>query len=152
MKAAGMTRAIGIATTAATSPRDIARARKAAELGLAVPRVMGHRLARMAVAGPVLSERDQREFQLMGTEKVVAFTEAWIAASSAMWQANLVIGSAIIGMMTMPWTGVSPGKLGRQWQSAWLGAIDKGMAPIHRTATANARRLAHEPVIGRVRR
>ncbi|MCO5121562.1 MAG: hypothetical protein M9951_18265 [Burkholderiaceae bacterium] len=118
------------------------RARKAAELGLAVPWVMGHRLLRLAAAGPLPSARDQQEFQLMGTEKIVAFTEAWVGMSVAMWQANLVLGTSMLGMMGTPWLGGSALQPGRQWQSAMIEALDKGLAPIHRTATANARRLA----------
>ena len=119
-----------------------ARARKAAELGFAVPWVMGHRLARLAVAGPLPSARDREEFQLMGTEKIVAFTEAWFATSVAMWQANLALGSSMLYMMAVPGSAGSYLWPSRQWQSAMIEALDRGFAPIHRTATANARRLA----------
>ena len=118
------------------------RTRKATELGLAVPAVAGHRLARLAVAGVAPSERDRREFQLMGTEKIAAFTESWTAMAMAMWQANFALGSSMLGMMAMPWLGGSHARLGGQWHSAMNRALDKGFAPIHRTATANARRLA----------
>ncbi len=125
-----------------TAHKTRRRARKATELGFAVPQVVGHRLARLAAAGPLPSARDRREFHRMGTEKVAAFTESWFALSMAMWQANLALGSSMLGMAAMPWLGGSQAQLGRQWQSAMVGAMDKGFAPIHRTATANARRLA----------
>ena len=38
---------------------------QAAELALAVPQVVAHRMARMALAGHSPSARDQREFQMM---------------------------------------------------------------------------------------
>jgi len=130
------------------------RARKATELGLAVPQVMGHRLVRLAIAGPLPSARDQREFQLMGAEKVVAFSEAWLAVAAAMWQANLTLGSSVWWMMATPtkmgsdsinkWS-LTPFSFLRpawQWHASMMGALDDGFAPIHRTARANARRLA----------
>jgi len=117
------------------------RARKATELGLAVPAVVGHRLARLAAAGLAPSERDRREFELMGAEKIAAFTESWLAVSMAIWQANFVLGTSMLGMLATPWLGGSHAKIGQQWHSAMDGALDKGFAPIHRAATANARRL-----------
>ena len=39
---------------------------KAAELAFAVPQVVAHRVTRMAIAGPSLSERDQKEFRRHG--------------------------------------------------------------------------------------
>jgi hypothetical protein len=35
---------------------------KAAELAFAVPQVVAHRVTRMALAGPSLSDRDRKEF------------------------------------------------------------------------------------------
>lgn len=50
-----------------------------AELTLAVPQVVAHRLTRLAVAGPALSVRDRKEFDLMSAEKQAAFTESCAA-------------------------------------------------------------------------
>lgn len=102
---------------------------QAAQLALAVPQVVGHRLARMALAGPFPNARDQREFRVMGQEKVHAFWQSWFAMGWALTQA---------------------------WQQAWLAALQgarvplidaqailgKGLGPVHKRATANARRLA----------
>ncbi|QJW85097.1 hypothetical protein HK414_21330 [Ramlibacter terrae] len=102
--------------------------RQSTELALAVPQVMAHRLTRMALAGPFPSARDRREFHGMGQEKMLAF-----------WQSRFAMGSA----MTLA------------GQQAWLAAMQgasvplldtqailaKGLAPVHRKATANARRL-----------
>lgn len=125
-----------------TTRKTHSRARKVTELGIAVPQVVGHRLARLAAAGPSPSARDRREFQRMGAEKFTAFSQSWLAVSMAMWQANLALGASMLRTMGMPGLQHSPAQLGWQWQSAMTGALDKGIAPIHRTATANARRLA----------
>jgi hypothetical protein len=103
--------------------------RQSSELALAVPQVMAHRLTRMALAGPVLSARDKREFHGMAQEKMHAFWQSWFAMGWATTQA-----------MQKTWIAML--------QGAKLPAIDmhhiaaKGMAPVHRKATANARRLA----------
>jgi hypothetical protein len=99
------------------SPRRTAVQRlatQAMELSLATPQVMAHRLTRMAMAGPVPSARDQREFSLMGQEKVQAFQQSWVA----MWMQALI-------------TPLQPAKV-----------LAAGMAPVHTKALANARRLS----------
>ena len=50
---------------------------KSMELALAVPQVFAHRVTRMALAGPKLSDRDRKEFQIMVTEKQAVFAQAW---------------------------------------------------------------------------
>lgn len=104
-------------------------ARQATELAIAVPQVMAHRLARLALAGPMPNARDRREFHGMAQEKVHAFWQSWFAMGWAMTQA---------------------------WQQAWMAMLQgarvplvdaqsvlaRGLAPVHRKATANARRLA----------
>jgi hypothetical protein len=61
-------------------------ARQATELAVAVPQVMAHRLTRMALAGPVLSARDRREFHGMAQEKMHAFWQSWFAMGWAVLQ------------------------------------------------------------------
>ena len=56
------------------------------ELSMAVPQVISHRLARMALSGPVLSPRDQREFTRMVVEKEVAFSQAWLTMGAEMFK------------------------------------------------------------------
>ena len=48
---------------------------KVTELAFAAPQVVAHRVTRMAIAGPSLSERDRKEFERMGAEKTAAFSE-----------------------------------------------------------------------------
>jgi len=107
--------------------------RQAGELALAVPQVVAHRMARMALAGPTLSARDRKEFHGMGQEKMVAFWQSWFGmgwAATQMWQKAWIAGL----------------------QGARVPSIDtnrilsQGLAPVHRKATANARRLARTPL------
>lgn len=102
---------------------------QAAELAIAVPQVVGHRLTRMALAGPFPSARDRREFHAMGQEKVHAFWQSWFAMGWAMVQA-----------MQQAWTA---GLQGARVPLLDANAIlSRGLAPLHRKATANARRLS----------
>ena len=102
----------------------------ATELAFAVPLVMGHRLTRMAIAGPSLSARDKTEFRRMSAEKTAAFSKSWsamgMAAMRAFWSPSL--------MMSKPGSA--------RMRNAALSILGKGMAPVHRTAVANAKRLA----------
>ena len=84
------------------------------EMLLAASQVIPIRLARMAAAGPTPSARDRREFTLMGTEKAQAAAQSGLAAATHLQSA---------------------------WLQMWAGAAKAALAPVHRTATANARRL-----------
>ncbi len=126
--------------------------RQAGELALAVPQVVAARLARIAVAGPMPSPRDQREFSRMGAEKVAAFQESWVAmfsqvaqiqqqAMMAWWGAALTPWSMSWPKATLPLTPMSPATaIGH-----WARVLNEGMAPVHRRAVANARRLSRNP-------
>ena len=113
-------------STRRSSPR---LSRQATELALAVPQVVAHRLTRMALAGPFPDARDRREFHTMGQEKVHAFWQSWFAMGWAMMEA-----------------------MQKSWIAALQGArvpmidthriLSHGLAPVHKRATANARRLA----------
>ena len=116
---------------------------KAAELGLAAPLVVAHRLTRMALAGRTPSIRDQREFTRMSTEKVAAFYESW----NAMVIQSLQIQQDIAASA---WRSLWPYWLTSTSSAAWrkidlphaaLRVLSSGMTPVHRRAVANARRL-----------
>jgi hypothetical protein len=102
---------------------------QAAQLALAVPQVVGHRLTRMALAGPFPNARDRREFLGMGQEKVHAFWQSWFAMGWALTQACQQAWMAALQGARVPLIDAQ----------AILG---KGLAPVHRKVTANARRLA----------
>jgi hypothetical protein len=116
---------------------------KSAELAFAAPQVVAHRMARMAVAGPVLSERDRREFQRMGAEKLTAFAESWNAMALQAARANQDLAAGFFRSLWSPLAWASPfAHTAAQLHSAALGVLHEGIDPVHREATANARRLA----------
>ena len=107
------------------------------ELGVAVPQVIAHRVARMAIAGASPSARDRKELRRMGTEKVAAANEAWNAMALEAFRANQRLTLSFMQSLWFPW--VQPKR--RQLSNAALGIFGKGMAPVRRRAVANAKRL-----------
>lgn len=87
------------------------------EMLLAASQVIPIRLTRMAAAGPTPGARDRREFTRMGTEKAQAAAQSGLAAAQHLQSA---------------------------WLQMWTGAAAAALAPVHRTATANARRLTRK--------
>jgi len=116
---------------------------QAAELALAAPQVIAHRLARIALAGPRLSERDRKEFALMVAEKNAAFGEAWQAMASHGARANQALAASFFQSFLGVAHGKrpSPARSAAQLHHAALGVLGKGLAPLHRKAVANAKRL-----------
>ena len=125
-------------------------ARQATQLALAVPQVIGHRVARMALAGHNPSARDRREFKQMVDEKKTAFSHAWIAMSIqsvvAAQELSMVMLKSLPSLPSLwsPWLGGRTPQVrwGPHLHSAALGVLDKGMAPVRKKAVANSRRLA----------
>ena len=118
---------------------------KTAELALAVPQVVAHRLLRMAHAGPHLSARDRKEFARMIAEKNSAFGESWNAMALQALQSQRAFAAAWALAATPPRsTRASPvaHDLATQLHHATLAVLGKGLAPVHRRAVANAKRLA----------
>jgi hypothetical protein len=112
-------------------------AQQARGLSLAVPQVIAHRVGRMATSGPRPNFRDRKELRLMGTEKMAAFFESWAAmgwaavrAQQSMWRAAMV----------MPWSKVVLPDANTLAKHT-LNVLSQGMAPVHRRAVSNARRL-----------
>jgi hypothetical protein len=117
---------------------------QAAEIALAAPQVIAHRLTRMALSGPRLSERDRKEFALMVAEKNAAFTEAWQAMATHSARANQALAASLLKSLLGVAHGKrpSPARSVAQLHHATLGVLGKGLAPVHRKAVANAKRLA----------
>lgn len=128
-------------------------ATKTAELAFATPQVMAHRLTRMALAGPTLSERDRKEFHLMGMEKLGAFATAWQQMALASVTSSQTLAIQMWSAWWAPWLGGRrSNQLSRQLQQAAMGVMGKGLAPIHAKATSNARRLGRTPLVEAPRR
>ena len=119
-------------------------ATQAAELAFAVPQVMAHRLGRMALAGANPSSRDRREFTRMGSEKSAAFVESMAGTA---WRIQLDFWLSCWGLGFSPWLGHA----GRRKvdslahaQRAATAVLSSGLAPVHKRAVANARRLGRQ--------
>jgi hypothetical protein len=130
--------------------RRIRIVNNALERSLAAPQVVALRTLGALAAGDKPTARDRREWTRMGTEKVDAFSRA-SAAIGAQWTRAIVelplavwaewYRAWLAASMT-PWL-VPPRRraLERHWQAAATRALDRGLAPLHRTAVANLRRL-----------
>jgi hypothetical protein len=117
---------------------------KSMELALSVPQVFAHRVTRMALAGPKLSDRDRNEFQIMVTEKHAAFAQAWSDMAMHAFRANQAFTASMLRFVFTPFSYEKPSaaSAAAQVQNAAIGVLGKGLAPIHRKAVSNARRLA----------
>lgn len=124
--------------------------RAATQMAVAVPQVIAHRVGRMIGAGPLPSGRDQQELYLMGAEKVAAFQESWVAMS---WQTLAAQQQFSLWWMQTWWKVAMGGWLnppslqhlssGAQQRllASLFDVAHQGIAPVHRRAVANARRL-----------
>ena len=117
---------------------------KAAELAFAVPQVVAHRVTRMVLSGRTLSARDRKEFELMVAEKNAAFIESWNAMAVQTLLANQALAASFFKSFFTVAQGkkLSAARSAAQFRRASLKVLGKGFAPVHRTATANAKRLA----------
>lgn len=114
------------------------------ELAIAVPQVVAHRATRVALAGPIPSDRDRREFQRMVVEKQAAFAQAWWAMALQMYRVNQELISLTMRALVTPLSlyGPSAASTVAKTQRAMTKVLDKGLAPVHRSAVSNAERLS----------
>jgi hypothetical protein len=121
---------------------------KSVELAVAVPQVVAHRVTRAALAGPTLSDRDRREFQTMINEKQSAFAQAWLDMTMQAFRANQALAILMLRSLFVPFSSkfASAASTAIQLQKAAVEVLDKGLAPIHRKAMSNARRLSKRKV------
>ena len=118
---------------------------RTAELAFAAPQVVAHRVARMASAGPTRQKRDQKEFRLMTSEKVAAFAASWAAMVLQALRAQQALYLSFVRSLWSPWLGSrASSRMTAQLQNAALGVLNKGIGPVHRAATGNAKRLARQ--------
>jgi hypothetical protein len=126
-------------------------AARLAGLSFAVPTVVALRTSRMLAAGATPSAADRREMHRMTSEKVRAFSASYYAMA-ARWQRMqieswLALTRFAFDACTRPWWIATSatrarGASRRRVERAWHDIVDAGLAPLHRTATANARRLS----------
>jgi hypothetical protein len=115
---------------------------KSMELALSAPQVVAHRVTRMALAGPLLSDRDRKEFQMMISEKHAAVTQAWSDMAMHAFRANQTFTPSMLGFCLAPFSAKRASAAAAQIQRASIGMWGKGLDPFHRRAVSNARRLA----------
>ena len=80
----------------------------------------------------------------MGAEKTAAFGESWNAMTLQALRAHQALAASFFRSFWSPSLKGRPSAsaVAAQWQSAALDVLGKGMAPVHRKAVANAKRLA----------
>jgi len=120
------------------------------EIGWAAPQVIAHRTQRMLRSGPFPGDVDRAEFRRMVDEKGEAWLESTLLMSAELWKVWFAIAEASM----RPWWLASTWPLrAAAWRSPHTGAARRwaksaphiayvGLGPVHRRATANARRLA----------
>lgn len=136
---------------------------RASEIAQAVPEVIAHRTARMVVAGPVLSARDRREFTRMGEEKAQACGESLMAMALPMYALSQELALLAMRQWSV-WAplasltaSASPAEVAKAQSALMRGltsaagearladacsrVVQKGLAPVHRAVTRNAKRL-----------
>jgi hypothetical protein len=72
---------------------------KTYEMMVASAEVIGHRAGRMAAAGPIPNPSDQREFALMGQEKIEAAAESARAMAEFVMTLNRQLGAQAFSQM-----------------------------------------------------
>jgi len=119
-------------------------------LSVAAPQVIAHRLGRMATSGPMPSAEDQREFVGMVVEKPMAFAEGWQAMLAAGARAQHEWWTSWSRALMTP-GAASPAQAvqllhdaSHDGLHAGLDMLSRGLGPIERKASANARRLARK--------
>ena len=79
----------------------------------------------------------------MVAEKIAAFSESWVAMARQATLANQALAGSIFKSFLSMARGKRPSATASvaQLQRAALSVLDKGVAPVHRKAVANAKRL-----------
>jgi len=95
-----------------------------------VPQVIAHRMMQL----------DRKEFHTMGAEKFVAFGQSWNAMVMQSMIENQRLALSMAQSFWFPWLAPRS-SAARQLTNAALGIAGAGMAPVHRRAVANAKRL-----------
>ena len=115
---------------------------KAAQLAIAAPQVVAMRTARMLAAGAHPGAADRAEFSQMRTEKVLAFWESMFGTGAQIVRINQEYARTAALQWYRLW--MSPWWLvpaGRKHQREMSKLVDAALTPVHKRATANARRL-----------
>jgi len=126
-----------------TNTQQTSLTEKSVELSKAVPEVIAHRINSFMSAGLTPSEEHNEEFQLMLSEKSDAFVESWKAMALQASKVNQEFCSSVMETMFTPWWEMKTVEVytPKQFNMAALSVLNKGLEPIYKTATSNAKRL-----------
>ena len=116
-------------------------ARQSAELALAAPEVMTHRLTRIYLSAGRPSKRESAELQRMATEKVAAVSAAWNAMAMELLRAYLRLAVFPTAFITSTSSRQAARALSAHTIHTAAAVTAAGLAPVHRRATSNVRRL-----------
>ncbi len=110
---------------------------------MAAPQVVAQRLTRMAFSGINPSVDDHEELMLMGSEKMQAFQESWMAMWTQAWQSQMsLVESVAISSLDMMSGRDHPVSVFMQMPNQAAEVLSAGLAPLHGKAMDNARRLS----------
>lgn len=77
----------------------------------------------------------------MGSEKIAAASEAWMAMATQTLVENQKLALGLVQSFWLPGRPAGPKAIQQHMNRAALRILGKGMAPVHRRAVANAKRL-----------
>ncbi|MCH8179995.1 MAG: hypothetical protein IIA02_09475 [Proteobacteria bacterium] len=118
-------------------------ATQAIELSVAAPQVVAQRLTRMALAGLNPSTEHHDELVRMGSEKVQAFQESWLAMWAQAWQSQLALAESVARSSLDMLVGRDhPASVLMQVPTEAAEVLSAGLAPLRDKAMDNARRLS----------
>jgi hypothetical protein len=115
------------------------------DIAWATPLVMSLRIFQMLASGPNPSRKDRKEFDRMWSEKLSAYNESWTAMYTECLRLQQDALPVVAEFWFNPWAIFSQTKNSQKLhQPDHLGErlISKGLAPIHKRVTANAKRLS----------
>ncbi len=113
--------------------------RQVAEINAVVPGIVSRRLMRLALAGAVPSHSDRTELSRMSSEKWQAASQSAVAMTAFAMQQQMAMAQSFMHAMWAPWMGMSRSSI--PVPNPVAAMLSAGLAPYHRIATANARRL-----------
>lgn len=115
-------------------------ARQIAEINTVVPGIIASRLMRMATAGTQPSRSDRNELTRMSSEKWQAASQSAVEATMFLFNLQMEAMQSFWQAAMVPWLGIQV-RTGSPGSNRGAGLMTAALAPYHRIATANARRL-----------
>jgi predicted Co/Zn/Cd cation transporter (cation efflux family) len=114
--------------------------RQLAEINAVVPGIVSRRVMQFAWAGTNPSRSDRKEMSRMAAEKWQAASQSAMAMTAFAMEQQMQVAQSFWQAIWAPWMGMSA-DYGRPVANPVASLLNAGIAPYHRIATANARRL-----------